>query len=414
MLRISAYMCIHLTLSSGPLAFSYRGIMWGDSIASLLLSGFRRGAGLQRTLIHSDRPPGEGSTGTLCLQKRSPGRGPQSNGEMRTKTKKPLLIFSGVILSDLNCCFWNIFCLCHDLWMRSTHVLEGNDDILSNTQVKEVIHLLLWEYNNYNVKSVLQCWGSVKEWKTALWSSEQVCKFWFLTAGCGPVAAAWNWTRWGSPGRPRSGAAFLPPVAPDMQNLHRPLEQTTNTQQFWQKKQIYITSGQKHLMCEVMLEDKYRSVGCPHTKVNTDVCYLHVQGHQRFADTMKIDAKAHGKLLCQFSNLTEILPAGILQEHLGVELNTNNMTSHLHAIHHHLFKSFHQHWYADSCALQNNDIKLLCLHSCKQGGVITERKRSVASFYEKGQRRCSKKSATWNTKWFNNYKKLTSVSVISI
>lgn len=139
------------------------------------------------------------------------------------------------------------------------------------------------------------------------------------------------------------------------------------------------------------------SVGCPHTKVNTDVCYLHVQGHQRFADTMKIDAKAHGKPLCQFSNLTEILPAGILQEHLGVELNTNNMTSHLHAIHHHLFKSFYQHWHADSCTLQNSDIKLLCLHSCKQGGVITERKRSVASFYEKGQRQCSKKSATWNT-----------------
>lgn len=272
MLRISAYMCIHLTLSSGPLAFSYRGIMWGDSIASLLLSGFRREAGLQRTLIHSDRPPGEGSTGTLCLQKRSPGRGPQSNGEMRTKTKKPLLIFSGVILSDLNCCFWNIFCLCHDLWMSSTHVLEGNDDILSNTQVKEVIHLLLWEYNNYNVKSVLQCWGSVKEWKTALWSSEQVCKFWFLTAGRGPVAAAWNWTRWGSPGRPRSGAAFLPPVAPEMQNLHRPLEQTTNTQQFWQKKQIYITSGQKHLMCEVMSEDKYRWVLAALKPKSTRMC----------------------------------------------------------------------------------------------------------------------------------------------
>lgn len=156
------------------------------------------------------------------------------------------------------------------------------------------------------------------------------------------------------------------------------------------------------------------SVGCPQTKVNTDVCYLHVQGHQRFADTMKIDAKAHGKLLCQFSNLTEILPAGILQEHLGVELNTNNMTSHLHAIHHHLFKSFYQHWHADSCTLQNSDIKLLRLHSCKQGGVITERKRSVASFYEKGQRQCSKKSATWNTEWFNNYRKLTSVSGISI
>ena len=217
----------------------------------------------------------------------------------------------------------------------------------------------------------------------------RVCKFWFLTAGRGPAAAAWNWTRWGSPRRPRSGAAFLRPVAPGMQNLHRPLEQTQNTHQLWQN-QIYITSGQKYFMCEVMSEDKYQfllhsqSCGGPHIKVNTDACYLHVQGHQWFADTMKVDAKAHGKPFCQFSNLTVILPAGILQEHLWVELNTHThthththkMTSHLHAIHHHLFRSFDQHWHADSCALQNNDIKLLCLHSCKQGRVITDRRRS--------------------------------------
>ena len=75
-------------------------------------------------------------------------------------------------------------------------------------------------------------------------------------------------------------------------------------------------------MCEVMSEDKYQfllhsqSCGGPRIKVNTDACYLHVQGHQWFADTMKVDAKAHGKPFCQFSNLTVILPAGILQEHL--------------------------------------------------------------------------------------------------
>lgn len=46
------------------------------------------------------------------------------------------------------------------------------------------------------------------------------------------------------------------------------------------------------------------------------VCYLHVQGHQWFTDTMKIDAKAHGKPLGQVSNLTEILPAVVLCKHL--------------------------------------------------------------------------------------------------
>ena len=46
------------------------------------------------------------------------------------------------------------------------------------------------------------------------------------------------------------------------------------------------------------------------------MCHLHVQGHQWFTDTMKIDAKAHGKPLGQVSNLTEILPAVVLRKHL--------------------------------------------------------------------------------------------------
>ena len=52
------------------------------------------------------------------------------------------------------------------------------------------------------------------------------------------------------------------------------------------------------------------------------VCYLHVQGQQWFADTMKINAKAHGKPFGQVSNLAEILPAVVLRKHLCEQLNT--------------------------------------------------------------------------------------------
>lgn len=48
----------------------------------------------------------------------------------------------------------------------------------------------------------------------------------------------------------------------------------------------------------------------------SEECYLRVQGHQWFADTVKIDAKAHGKPLGQVSNLSEILPAVVLRKHL--------------------------------------------------------------------------------------------------
>lgn len=50
--------------------------------------------------------------------------------------------------------------------------------------------------------------------------------------------------------------------------------------------------------------------------MNIKVCFLHVQGHQWFADTAEIDAKTHGKPLCQVPNLTEILPAVKLRKHL--------------------------------------------------------------------------------------------------
>lgn len=62
--------------------------------------------------------------------------------------------------------------------------------------------------------------------------------------------------------------------------------------------------------------------GLVHMSCQGHVCHLHVQGHQWFADTMKIDAKAHGKPLGQVSNLNEIPPAVVLRKHLCEQLNT--------------------------------------------------------------------------------------------
>lgn len=80
--------------------------------------------------------------------------------------------------------------------------------------------------------------------------------------------------------------------------------------------------------------------------------HLHVQGHQRFADTVKIDTKAHGKPFGQVSDFAETLLVVVLCKHLWEQLKniqtrlarsvvTPSLTSYLRAFL--LFKSHIPH-----------------------------------------------------------------------